>query len=124
MTDEPIGNADASRLVGKRIVVGLNRARADGTLIEKVQFHGVIIEADNDGVVVQLPSGERRILPPAWHAYVSARPGTYRLRSTGEEVVDPDLESIWTAWAAGTPDEWWSVVSDRNEQPTGTADET
>jgi hypothetical protein len=60
----------------------------------------------------------------AWHAYVQAKRGAYRLRSTGEEVVDPDIESIWTAWAAGTPDEWWEVVSGRDQGPIEAADET
>lgn len=95
--------------------MGLNLARADGTLIEKRQFHGVIIEADEEGVVIRHPDGEERILPPAWHAYVPARQGTYRLKSTGEEVVDPDLETIWTVWASGTPDEWWEVVTGREK---------
>ena len=112
-----MGRATAEGLLGKRIVVGLNRARADGTLIEKIQFHGVVAEADDEGVVILEANGQRRILPPAWHAYVPARPGTYRFRSSGEEVVDPDYETIWTIWAAGTPDEWWEVVSGRDIPP-------
>jgi hypothetical protein len=104
-----------SKLVGKRIVVGLNMARTDGTLIEKRQFHGVITEADDEGVVIRQANGEERTFPPAWHAYVPAQSGTYRLRSTGEEVEDPDLETIWTVWGPGTPDEWWEVVSGRGK---------
>src|SRR5439155_12205096 len=98
-------------LIGKTIVVGLNMARIDGTLIEKRQFHGVIIDADDEGIVIRQPNGEERHFPPAWHAYVPAKAGTYRFRATGEEVIDPDLETIWTVWGPGTPEEWWEVVT-------------
>ena len=106
--------APGAPLLGKHVVVGLNLARPDGTLIEKRQFHGVITETDDEGVVIRQANGETHVLPPAWHAYVAAQPGVYRLRSTGEEVRNVDLEAIWTVWASGTADEWWEVVTGRD----------
>jgi len=35
-------------------------------------------------------------LPPDLRAFQDAPPGEYRLRSTGEVVVDPDFISSWT----------------------------
>ena len=40
--------------------------------------------------------GEVLTLPPNPDAFTDAKPGIYRLRSTGEEVVDPDLTTVWT----------------------------
>ena len=35
-------------------------------------------------------------LPPHLEAFQPAEPGEYRLRSTGEVLVDPDFVSTWT----------------------------
>jgi hypothetical protein len=39
-------------------------------------------------------------------AFQPAPPGEYRLKSTGEIVVDPDLLSTWTIRRPGSPDGW------------------
>ena len=41
-------------------------------------------------------SGEEEWLPPHLEAYQEAAEGEYRLRSTGEVVVDPDWLCTWT----------------------------
>ena len=101
-------------LVGKTVIIGLNYARSDGTLLDRYQLHGRIVSADSEGISVMDREGKEAYLPPAAHAFVTARPGTYRLRATEEEVVDPDLETIWTIWDPGTDEEWWEVVSGRD----------
>lgn len=60
-------------------------------------------------------SGAEFRLPPTTSAFRAARRGVYRMRSTGEEVVNPDLEAIWTVWAYGTEDEWWEAVTTNSE---------
>ena len=59
--------------------------------------HGRIALVDpDDGIRVVLSDGEVLTLPPDLDAFRAAAPGIYRLRSTGEEVVDPDFTTVWT----------------------------
>ncbi len=46
-------------------------------------------------VRLRLTSGGHYDLPPDVRTFEEARPGEYRLRSTGEIVVDPDFTSTW-----------------------------
>ena len=41
-------------------------------------------------------NGEIEWLPPDLRAFKKARPGEYRLRSTGEVVLDPDYTTVLT----------------------------
>lgn len=57
------------------------------------QFPALIIEADQDGIVIdRTDTGARVILPPQLQV---ASKGQYRLRSTGETVCDPDYLATW-----------------------------
>jgi hypothetical protein len=92
-----------SALIGKYVLVGLTFVDHDENVISQAQRHGRILEADADrGVTVEfvahgLPwNGEVYRLPPDLRAFADAPPGEYRLRSTGEVVVDPDLTATWT----------------------------
>ena len=88
---------DPYSLVGKYVLVGITRLEADGALIEDVECHGRITAVDGDaGIKVALSDGDVLTLPPNPDAFRDAKPGIYRLRSTGEEVVDPDLTTVWT----------------------------
>jgi hypothetical protein len=64
------------------------------------QFFGVVVEAvRGKGILLDLSgarAGEQHWLPPATSSLVPAEPGIYRLRSTGEEITDPDYVSTWT----------------------------
>jgi hypothetical protein len=89
-------------LIGKTVLLGLTFTDADGELIEQTQRHGVIEVADPEqGVGVRLiapgQAWDRELywLPPDLTAFSDAAPGSYRLRATGETVVDPDLTSTW-----------------------------
>ena len=64
-------------LVGKTILVGVTYLDNTGTEIQKTQFFGTIINAIR-----------------------VASPGEYRLHSTGEVIINPDL---LTAWAIMKP---------------------
>lgn len=88
---------DPYSLVGKYVLVGITRIDATGELIEKGERHGRITSVDGDaGIKVTLSDGEVLTLPPDPDAFRDAKPGIYRLRSTGEEIVDPDLTTVWT----------------------------
>lgn len=64
------------------------------------QLHGVVRMAHKErGIKVALGGarkGEFFWLPPDLRPFQKAPPGEYRLRSTGEVVVDPDLTCGWT----------------------------
>ena len=88
----PIGG-DGSQYVGKRLLVGITYEDHAGELIRREQFHGLIVEASESEIVIErADTGERQSLPPG---LMPARPGEYRLRSTGEIVVDPDYFCKW-----------------------------
>jgi hypothetical protein len=99
----PYWPAKAESLVGKTVLVGLTYVNAQHEAAEQRQYHGVIERADErDGFAVRrADTGELEWLPPDLRAFETAAPGEYRLRSTGEVVVDPDLLSTWTIeWSA------------------------
>ena len=83
--------------------MGLTLVDPGGELIRQEQFVGQIISVSREhGIELDLfgdRGGEPYWLPPQLNAFEKARPGEYRLRSTGEVVVDPDLLSSWTVQA-------------------------
>ena len=85
---------DGRRYVGKRLLVGITYETPDGEFIRQEQFHGIIVEAGEGGLVIErADNGQRVSLPPQLQ---EAEPGEYRLRATGEVVVDPDYFARWT----------------------------
>lgn len=99
--ERPSWNALAAEaMVGKLVIVGITRMTADGP--EQEQMFGVVKSADaTKGFELQLQGtreGETYRLPPHAQNFFPAPPGEYRLRSTGEVVVDPDYTSTWTLY--------------------------
>lgn len=96
--DNPL-EVDWPELVGKRLLVGITRKDKRGNVLGQDQLHGVIEIADPArGITLELQgadAGRKYTLPPDLRAFRHARPGEYRLRSTGEVVVDPDLLATW-----------------------------
>jgi hypothetical protein len=90
----------ANSVLGKRVLVGITRLSRSEEVLSTEQFHGEIIRASRaDGIIVRLSgTDEERWLPPDLSRLESAKPGEYRLRSTGEVVVDPDFVSMWTLY--------------------------
>ena len=93
----------ADVLLGKRVIVGLTYVNDADEVTRLVQMHGVVGLADSaSGVRLDLQgvkAGEIYWLPPQVDNFEPAKPGVYRLRETGEEVVDPDFISTWTIQA-------------------------
>jgi hypothetical protein len=87
----------AAALVGRYLLVGITYVDSNEKVLEKKQIHGRVIRASmTDGIVLKLePSGEEFALPPSTESISPADPGEYRLRSTGEVVVDPDFTCTW-----------------------------
>jgi hypothetical protein len=89
----------AGRLVGKYVLVGISVQDRRGQFKRQKQFHGTVISADaKSGIKVALKGlreGEEEWLPPATNVFEAADPGVYRLRSTDEEVTNPDFTASW-----------------------------
>ena len=92
-----LDQAQVERVVGKEILVGLTYVKHSGELIEQRQIHGRVERINShEGIVIRLVSGAEFRLPPDLRGLKSAPPGTYSLRSTGEEVINPDFLYTWT----------------------------
>lgn len=85
-------------LLGKKILIGVTYYTEDDTFIEQKQFWGAVIEANENGILVKQKDGTIFSLPPDLRSTKSAPKGEYRLRSTGEVVIDPDFTSVWTVY--------------------------
>jgi hypothetical protein len=87
----------AAELVGTHLLVGLTHLDQAGNVLHQEQFHGTVIRASmEEGVIlVDADSREHRV-PLDREAFTPADPGEYRLRSTGEVVVDPTWLTTWT----------------------------
>jgi len=92
--------SDAQALIGKRVLVGLTHRNQADEVVGYEQFHGEIIRvSESQGIIVQVHnSSEERWLPPDLSRLEAASPGNYRLKSTGEVVVDPDFLATWTVY--------------------------
>lgn len=87
----------AAKLLGAVVLVGITRRGNSGETFE--QFYGTVERADPQGIDLALGgsrSGGNFILPPDPRAFFPAQPGSYRLRSTGEIVENPDFTTTWT----------------------------
>ena len=88
---------NAAELLGAHVLVGITCLDRSGRVAEQYQFHGRVVRASRgEGIVIVNAVGEELKLPPDGRAFVPADPGEYRLRSTGEVVVDPDYTATWT----------------------------
>jgi hypothetical protein len=96
--DTEFDPVEAAALIGKSLLIGITYVNHANEAIEQEQMHGQIIRATKDeGIVIALePSGEEFALPPALDAIYPAAPGEYRLRGSGEIVVDPDYTATFT----------------------------
>ena len=90
---------DIGPYLGKVVLVGVTFCDAEGHEIERRQFWGIIMGLSDHGWLEIAAEGKNRFgdgelfeIPPILQA---ATPGTYRLHSTGEAVVDPDFTCTW-----------------------------
>ena len=80
--------------------MGITRVDSDDKVLSQEQFHGIVESLADELVHIRVAgSGADFTLPPEPSAFARAKPGHYRLRSTGEVVVDPDFTTSWTVRA-------------------------
>ncbi len=90
---------EALSVIGKRVLVGVTRRNHADEIEGYEQFHGEIVRAGREGIYLRIEAtGEERWLPPDLSSLHTAKPGEYRLKSTGEIVVDPDFLATWTLY--------------------------
>ena len=96
-TAPPVFNAEAfARLLGKHVLVGLTYVKYSGELIKQTQLHGIVEDVSSSGIIIRMADESTFWVPPDLRGIREAPPGVYRLRSTGEEVANPDLLAEWT----------------------------
>ena len=95
----------AARLPGKYIIVGLRYVGLNGAPDRLEQKHGVIAKADRqDGIAVELRGsdlGECHWMPPQTSILRRAKPGTYRLKGSGDVIENPDYLATWVVTPPG-----------------------
>ena len=82
-------------LIGKLLLVGITYYTSNNEYIEQKQFYGTVTEANESFVCIKQQDGTEFTLPADLSSTKRARPGEYKLRSTGEIVTNPDFLSTW-----------------------------
>ncbi|MFO1459651.1 MAG: hypothetical protein U1G08_09575 [Verrucomicrobiota bacterium] len=96
-TDSP---KSCSELLGRTVLVGITRVDPENKVLSQEQFHGVVESLADELVHIRVAgNGADFTLFPEPTAFARAKPGHYRLRSTGEVVVDPDFTTSLTVRA-------------------------
>lgn len=83
-------------LIGKLLLVGITYYTDNNELIEQKQFYGTVTEANESFILIKQPDGTEFTLPSDLNSTKRARPGEYKLRSTGEIVTNPDYFATWS----------------------------
>lgn len=91
-------NISFDDLIGKVLLIGLTYYTHDKVFIEQRQYWGTVIESNKNRICVKQKNGEIFKLPPDLRSTKSAPPGEYRLRSTGEIVINPDFLTTWIVY--------------------------
>lgn len=91
----------ARQLVGSVVLCGITYCDASGAVSEQLQIFGIVTEATKGhGITLECHGQTKRdelfVLPPDTDAFQVASAGTYKLRTTGETVIDPTFTSSWT----------------------------
>ncbi len=94
---------DHSVLIGKIVMVGLTWVDRAGAVVRQSQFHGRILSADQEGIVLERTGEEPFRLPPAFDALQPAPPGTYREHVSGAAVGNPDFLTMWQIHESADP---------------------
>ena len=92
---------EVGSLIGKILLIGITLLDDEESLLEQIQVYGPIEKIDANGIVIRRnQSGSKFSIPADFEHVSKADPGEYRLRSTGEIVIDPDFLSSWTVRSA------------------------
>ena len=100
--DQLVWDDEKARAVrGSLVIVGLTYVNPDGSVESQLQAYGLVTKAESDsGVSIEchgeIWNGQTITLPPDLRSFQKAPPGTYKLRATGEEIIDPDFSVAFT----------------------------
>lgn len=84
-------------LTNKILLIGITVLDENEELITQIQVYGPVIRANADGIVIlRNETHGEFVIPPDFDNVQKAQSGEYKLRSTGEVVIDPDYLSSWT----------------------------
>ena len=88
----PFDHDDPS-IIGKKVLIGVTYLDDTGKETGRGQWWGTILAFNvRQGLLVDLAdSGKQHAFPPIPDGFRHAKPGAYKLESTGEVVEDPDL---------------------------------
>lgn len=89
-----------AEMIGKVVLVGVTVRSRKEEIIGQEQYFGTVLRiSERDGLIIRRgDTGEELWLPPAIHLYEPAKPGEYRLRSTGQIVSNPDYVASFTKY--------------------------
>jgi len=82
-------------LIGKILLVGITYYTHENKFIEQKQFYGTVIESNESIIRIKQKDETIFSLPPDLRSTKRAPAGEYKLRSTGEVVVNPDFLATW-----------------------------
>ena len=90
----------AERLVGSIAVVEMQHYDARGNFLRHDHVWGQIASADEKNGIRMLVggrtfNGKLLVLPPSLDSFTKPAEGVYRLRSTGEQVENPNWFTTW-----------------------------
>lgn len=91
-------------LIGKTLLVGLTFLDTDEAVIEQYQTFGTIVSVSAASIVIERSDSRLFSLPPDLDNLQPASAGEYRLKISGEVVVDPDFTSTWEITVTGDTD--------------------
>lgn len=85
--------------IGKHLLIGIRYYEVDAAerkFVGQEQLHGEIVRANpEDGIVIRQTNGEEFKMPPDLSMLEPAPKAEYKLRATGEVVVNPDYVATW-----------------------------
>lgn len=90
---------DTNHYIGKHLLAGLTYVDNNNEVVDQIQVHGIITRITDEGIFFDQANGEEFSLPPDVESLKPAGPGNYRLKSSGEVIVNPDYVSSWTIHA-------------------------
>jgi len=92
--------SQTNELIGKHILIGVTYLDEDENVVSQYQTHGKIVEIDPaTGISIEKADGAGKFTIPVGSDNLwPAEPGEYRIRSSGEVVIDPDFLSTWNVY--------------------------
>jgi hypothetical protein len=99
----PVDESMAGEYIGKVVFIDISYENPAGEISARQQWAGVITTYSNqEGIRAELfDLDEVCALPPSPDVIKPAKPGIYRLRSTGREIENPDYVANWILKAPG-----------------------